>query len=186
MRTVCVPFRADTPERIYNWNRTRQQWVGWDVFEADSDGESFGRSQALNRAAALAGDWEIIVVADCDLLLDDVSQAEEALELAQATKGYVVCYDVFYYLTEGVARRIRDGRVPTPNMAYYSLTQIWGGMFAIHREAWDSVGGFDERLTTWGGEDGRFLRQLEDQNVHKDRVEGACYHLKHPVVPGGR
>lgn len=186
MRTVCVPYRADTPERVANWDRTRKQWRGWQLCRADSDGETFGRSQALNRAAALAGDWEVIVVADCDLLLDNISQAEEAVELAQATKGYIACYYTFYYLTEGVSRRVRAGRVPTPEMAYYSLIQIWGGMFAIHRELWDAVGGFDEQIVSWGGEDGGFLRQLEDLGGHKDRVEGAVYHLKHPLAPGAR
>ncbi len=183
MKIACVPYRPDTPERIANWERTSKQWVGWHLLHADSDGEDFGRSQAVNRAVSEAGDWEALVVADSDLLLADVGQAAAALELARETKGYIVCYSTFYYLNEAMSIRVREGREPTPSQAYYSLTEIWGGAFAIHREPWDAIGGFDESITSWGSEDGRFLRQLDDLGTHKDRVPGDCYHLAHPKVP---
>lgn len=181
-----MPYRPDTPERIANWEITREQWKDWELFAADSDGETFGRSQALNRAAALAGDWDAIVVADADLLLEDVAQAAAALDRARETEGYIVCYDTFYYLTEENSRPVRSGVVPTPRMAYYKLGGIWGGTFAVHRTVWDSVEGFDETIKSWGGEDGRFLRQIEDQGVFKNRVPGGVYHLKHPLVEGAR
>ena len=149
---------------------------------ADSDGENFGRSQAINRAVAAAGNWETLVIADADLLLADVREAAVALELSRITKGYIVCYSTFYYLNEAMSIRVREGREPTPSQAYYSLTQIWGGMFAIHRYLWDAIGGFDESITSWGGEDGRFLNQIDDLGAVKDRVPGDCYHLKHPKV----
>lgn len=183
MNIVCVPYRPDTPERIGNFTRTREQWSDWDIMIADSDGEDFGRSQAINRAVAAAGaDWDVLVIADSDLLLDDVSQAAAALELARETKGYIVCYSTFYYLNEDMAVLVRRGMVPHPRNAYYSLTEIWIGMFAIYRELWDAIGGFDESFTSWGGEDGRFLSKVNDLGAHKGRVPGDCYHLAHPKV----
>ena len=181
---VCIPYRSDTPERDANFDRTRAQWAGWCVLTADSDGETFGRSQAVNRAVVKAGDWDVLVIADSDLLLEDVDQASEALQRAGRHGGYVVCYDEFHYLDEGASVSVRGGLVPTPRMAYYTLTQIWGGMFAIGRELWDEIGGFDETITSWGGEDGRFLDGVPEKR--RSRVVGGCYHLKHPLVPGGR
>ncbi len=190
MNTVCIPYRPDTVERIGNMQRTRGQWEGWRVIAADSDGSDFGRSQAVNAAAAAAGDWDVIVVADADLLLDSAHQAVVALDIARKTKGYIVCYDVFHYLDLKATERVRIGRVPVPDDAYYALTGIWGGIFAIHREPWDAVavvqgspGAFDETITSWGGEDGRLLRRLDDEGTHKARVRGGCYHLDHPKVP---
>lgn len=183
MKIVCVPYRPDTPQRIANWKRTSAQWPGWHLLQADSDGEDFGRSQAINRAVAQADDdWEVLVIADSDLLLRDVDQAAAALELARETKGYIVCYVTFYYLDEDKSILVRAGTVPTPRLAYYSLTEIWIGMFAIHRELWDAIGGFDESFTSWGGEDGRFLSKVNDLDAPKGRVPGHCYHLAHPKV----
>ncbi len=190
VNTVCIPYRPDTVERIGNWQRTRQQWgAGWRVLLGDSDGTDFGRSQAVNRAAAEAGDWDVIVVADADLLLADPHQAATALSVARKTKGYIVCYEEFLYLDMKATERVRVGRVPVPDDAYYALTGIWGGIFAIHREPWEAVarvqgspGAFDETITSWGGEDGRLLRRLDDEGTHKSRVFGRCYHLDHPKV----
>lgn len=190
VNTVCIPYRPDTVERIGNWQRTRGQWKGWRVLIADSDGEHFGRSQAVNRAAAAAGDWDALVVADVDLLLASPNQAAVALSLARKKMGYVVCYDQFHYLDAAATARTRIGRNPVPDDAYYALTEIWGGIFAIHREPWEAVaraqgspGAFDETITSWGGEDGRFLRRLDDEGTTKTRVRGHCYHLDHPKVP---
>ncbi len=182
MNTVLVPYRPDTPERVGNWERVRGQWEGWHVITADSDGEDFGRAQAINRAAAEAGEWDALVVVDCDLLLEDVTQAVVALEFARRIKGYILCYTRFYYLDEDASQVVRAGEVPSPEMAYYSLLGTWLGTFAIHREAWDAAGGFDERFTSWGGEDGAFVQRLDDAHVRRDRVSGGCYHLAHPKV----
>lgn len=186
MNVVLVPYRPDTPERRGNWKRTRAQWKGWKLHHADSDGKEFARAQACNRAAAAAGDWEVAVIADSDLLLEDVSQASAAVELSLKTEGYIVCYDWFYYLTEATSALVRAGATPTPNMADEHLTQIWGGMFAIHRKLWDAVGGFNENFKAWGGEDGNLINKLREREAVMDRVPGACYHMKHPLVKGAR
>lgn len=190
MNTVCVPLRLDTPERSANWQRTCSQWKGWEILTADSDGEDFGRSQAVNRAVAMAGDWDVLVIADCDLLLEGVYQAALALARARETRGYVACYDTFYYLDAETSERVREGLTPNPRDAYWSYRGLWIGIFAIHREPWEAVakvqgspGAFDEAITSWGGEDGRFLGRLEDEGTQKDRVPGAVYHLDHPKVP---
>ena len=183
---VLVPYRPDTPERIGNWKRTRAQWRNWDLHHADSDGEGFARAQAVNRAAAAAGDWEVAIITDSDLLLDSTSQAVTACRRARKSKGYFVCYDIFYYLTEATSQLVRAGQKPRPDMAYEHISRIWGGVFAIHRELWDALGGFDERFKAWGGEDGDFLIRARGLEAVMDRVQGACYHMRHPLVQGAR
>jgi hypothetical protein len=185
MNVVCVPYRRDTEIRAENWHRTLPQWDGWDLYFSDSDGEQFSRAQACNRAAAQAGDWDAMVVADSDLLLDDPAQAVAALELARSKEGYVTCYDTLYYLDEPNSQEVRAGATPTPKMSYFHYVEIWGGMFAIHRKLWDALEGFDEvRFTSWGGEDVSLLVRLDEIEGFKGGVPGDCYHLKHPLTWG--
>jgi hypothetical protein len=186
VNVVCVPFRPDTPERIANWKRTREQWAGWKIFKADSDGEFFARAQACNRAAVSAGKWKLAVFADSDLLLEHGAQATTALDVVRKTEGYAVCYDTIYYISEADSQKIRAGETPTRKMAYHKFSKTWIGMFAIHRKLWDTLGGFNEKFKTWGGEDINFVHRLDLLGAPKNRVSGGVFHLKHPLAPGAK
>lgn len=55
-----------------------------------------------------------------------------------------------------------------------------GGVLVVTREAWDSVGGFDESYVGWGWEDSYFNGKLLlqwDWNI----LPGEAWHFHHPI-----
>lgn len=180
MRTVvCVPYRPDTWQRVWNWGRTSVQWEGLPVVMSDSPGDRFSRGLACNRGVEWLGLWDVAIFADSDLLLGDRTRAYDAVAEALETKGYVVPYNVLHYLDEEATSAVRRGWSPGPHMAGKAVGETWGGVFAIHRELWEAVGGFDPRFEGWGGEDVAFFHTVAQLGSVK-RLTGDLYHLDHP------
>jgi hypothetical protein len=59
----------------------------------------------------------------------------------------------------------------------------WSCAIAIRRDAWDQLGGFDERFRGWGWEDMAF-QSAACSLVGHERIEGDVFHLWHPRSPG--
>lgn len=53
-----------------------------------------------------------------------------------------------------------EGLIPASNMLRYPHEWAWSGNFALRRERYFSVGGFDPRYQGWGGEDLDFASRL--------------------------
>ena len=49
----------------------------------------------------------------------------------------------------------------------------------VHREAWDEVGGYDERFVGWGYEDSAMNIELATTR-RWERMPGESWHLSHP------
>ena len=61
----------------------------------------------------------------------------------------------------------------------------WGALIQIMpREAFELVGGMDERFRGWGGEDVSFMRALDTLYGKHRTFNGPVYHLWHPTIPG--
>ena len=73
---VLVPIRYGKPERDRLWEFCRPRWAeffpDWPVYEGVHGAEEgpFNRSLAVNRAAEAAGEWDVAVVIDNDVLAD--------------------------------------------------------------------------------------------------------------------
>ena len=78
---------------------------------------------------------------------------------------------------------------PRTNKGYIDTTNpqvdpigVWGGNFSVPVERFESVGGFDEAFTGWGGEDNELVRRLVKSGCTAEWVLGSiAYHLDHPV-----
>ncbi len=181
---VCVPFRGGDPQREMIWAFAKQRWQdhGFSVFEGDSDMEQpFSVAQARNVAAEAAGDWEVALFADADIILGDTSQAETALARARDLNGYVCPYDQLGWLEPKPTAKILGGAPPTLASAYYVLGKSWLMTFAISRALWDEIDGFDSAYADFDGEDVSFFEAVKALvGVDRiDRVPGAAFHLYH-------
>ena len=175
---VLIPFRPGTG-RDHNLSVTAAQWNNWFVYCADSDGELFNRSQAINRAARQAGDADVYVIHDCDILLANPQQAVDASLIAMSETSYVVAFSTLKVLDWEATHAVHKGASVTEQPVLEQVRRIWGNCFAISRTLFDQVGGFDERFRGWGAEDIAFLNACSTFGG-KHRVMGDAYHLRHP------
>ena len=195
MRTVIlVPRRADHGHRDRVWAACRRRWERlhptWPIFEGHHDEGPFNRSAAINRAASEAGDWDIAVIIDSDVFLPPAN-VEAAVETATRTGRVTWAHRRWRGLSRLATDRLLERSVSLleadlapPDAAMERTTPIsWSCCVAITREAWETIGGFDERFRGWGWEDMAF-QALACGLVGHERIEGDVYHLWHPRSPG--
>lgn len=68
---VCVPHRPSHPDRVANFARVREAWdlVEIPVYTGDCEGD-WKRAYAVNAAVAQAGDADVLLISDSDILLE--------------------------------------------------------------------------------------------------------------------
>lgn len=177
--SVYFPHRGVDGEREANLAFTINRWTGFGlpVFYADSDGDVFSRSQAINRAVERS-DADVFVVADSDTILETSEQAWEAIEDSYGHDRYAVCFSELVALDWDETRIVRGGGNPQEQPVLESIKLIWGGCFAVSRNLFERVGGFDERFVGYGHQDAAFLNSCSTLG-DKHRIEGTAYHLRH-------
>jgi glycosyltransferase involved in cell wall biosynthesis len=195
VRTVIlVPRRADNGHRDQLWAALKPRWQRlhpeWDIVEGHHDEGPFNRSAAINRAAAQAGEWDTAVVIDSDVALPP-DNVYAAVETAQETGRVTWGHRQWVGLTENATKRLllRPSDLADPVFAPRERDIdrtnpiSWSCCIAVTREAWDRIGGFDERFRGWGWEDMAF-QSVACGLVGHERIEGEVYHLWHPRAPG--
>ena len=152
------------------------------IFEGNNSGRIFERARARNVAAANAGDWDVALFADADIVLDSREQAEAALMRSYLTGAYTVAYSTMRYVTEESTAQWEKsvGSMGTPEWDE-EVGRTWECCFAIRRDYFDKVGGFDERFKGYGGQVAAFFYAYATF-AGRERIEGLAYHLNHPLV----
>lgn len=176
--TVIVPRRPDNGHRDMLWNSVRMQWEdhGWEIIESDSEGE-WSRGEAINRGVQKT-DADAFVVADADVWYQTWEQPKQALETARATGCLVYAHRRHHMLPWPATRRVLNGKQPDPAWAEQAVDNTMSSCWAISRESWDRIGGFDERFIEWGAEDWMWFAATETLLGH-ERVEAFTFHLWH-------
>lgn len=167
---VCVPHRPSHPDRVRNFARVRKPWdeMQLPIYTGDSEGERWERARAVNNAVAQAGDADVLLVSDSDVLLGDPRlQTLSACELALRHNAYVVAFTTLHFLDAS-------------GKEFESVSLVWCGVFAIPRSLFDEISGFDERFQGYGSEDKGFLVCASTLGGEKMRLPGDAYHLDHP------
>lgn len=199
MISVLVPWAPAAaesgPERdaIWRWNYRRlvDLFSRFDdaaeivIGQPDDVGDpaTFSRSLALNRAAAAArGDVFVIVDADTTSTERDFEAALALVRLGGWTLPlrYVRLGPIIS--AEWLSR---SGYFPPPGWHHdieEELLTANSGIVAMPRAAFELVGGFDERFTSWGGEDDMMRCALETLYAPPLR-HGTAFHLWHPRPP---
>lgn len=183
---ILVPRRADGGHRDRLWAFCREWWEkdhpDWPIVEGHHDTGPFNRSAAINRAAAEAGDWDVALVIDSDVLCDPGAVREGVQRAAEG--GYVVItHNERVMLSKAGTDKVLDGyRGPWKERGMVDKT--WpdsvSSSVAVPRALWDRLGGFDEHFEGWGFEDTAFTIAAEHVSGRLlGFVHSECFHLWH-------
>lgn len=183
---ILVPRRAGIEDRDRLWAFARTWWENdhpdWPIVEGHHDLGPFNRSAAINRAAELAGDWDVALIIDSDTLVDPHA-ARSAVDIAAATNAMVVAGDERVMISKQGTAKILNGyrgnwRVRGVQERVY--TDSCSCCVAVSRKLWDEVGGFDERFVGWGFEDIGFRIACETLTGRPMvKLSSAMFHLWH-------
>jgi len=173
---ILIPWRAGRPDRVAAFYKTyTEQWqpLGLPVYLGDSRHDRFHRGASRNAAARDAGNWDVALIADADVMLFR-ENIKEALKQALVYDRVVFPHDRYQSLR-------RDGR---PYQTSTAPTN--GGALAISRDAWELVQGYDERFAGWGYEDAALRTATETLLGMPIRLPGFMRELFHEKTGRGR
>jgi glycosyltransferase involved in cell wall biosynthesis len=179
---ILVPWRTDNGPRARSWANVRENLatVGVPIVEGNNIGRVFERARARNIAADNAGEWDVALFCDADILAPRQC-IEAALMRSYLTGAYVVVYSHLRYLTrQGTEERL-NGRYPEECETDEETSLTWECAFAVRRDIWDEIGGFDERFRGWGHQVAAFFYAYATFGG-RSRINGIAYHLDHPLV----
>jgi hypothetical protein len=186
---LLVPRREGFAQRDELWAWCRPWWQEhfpeWPLFEGHHTVGLFNRSAALNLAAAAAGEWDVAVIIDADVICDP-EHVREAVRIAADQGRMVVPFTVRHNLDARGSRKVMAGYDgPWERYIAQNYYDQHSSVVAVPRNVWQTVGGFDERFAGWGMEDTAFacaVTTLVGPLVH---MEGEAWHLWHPSAPEG-
>jgi hypothetical protein len=159
--SILVPWRANQPRRAAVWDWCRAVWgeTGYEVVAAD-DGLTgpFSRSRAYNRAFTVStGDVVIPMGANH---IAHQREIEAVVKLA-VENGWCRTFDHIANITPVDTDRLLAGEPFSLGMLLNSFPHPMPSSCAMTREAWNAVGGYDERFGTgYGYEDAAIRNAL--------------------------
>ena len=193
---ILVPRKADGGQRdaVWAWLKTRWQANLPQAQIVEGESDPFNRARSINSAAQAAQGADVFVIVDAD------SWCDPAAVKAAIAGGldYQLPWTPGYKLTEAAtADLLRRDPLGT------RLTRSWvasrldepphthlSGVVVVTREAFEAVGGFDERFTGWGFEDTAFIYALDNaagrpsgSGCANPRGTAALIHLWHAPAP---
>lgn len=156
-------------------------------FGENSD-ENFNRSKAIN-AAAKKATRNIYVMSECDVVYDPnlIIEAIGLLKKAAWIIPFNRVLNISQVKTEEILQLEPDWPLPSKLEGHakdhYPMTNLFAGKMNIFsREAFEKVGGFDERFIGWGREDDAFLIAMNTICGPFTRMKRTIYHFWHPFV----
>lgn len=182
-----VPRRDDHGHRDRLWALCKPKWErehpDWPVVEGHHDAGPFNRSAAINAAADIAGDWDVAVIIDSDVMVPP-EQVREAVRRAADTGHVIWAFNHRLGLSELGTKAMLGGRPYERSFVETHHKESWSMCFAMPRTAWETIGGFDERFVGWGWEDQAaktaILTLVQPNDWSEHHVEGPVIHLWHP------
>lgn len=207
--SIVVPFHCDNPEhqRAKNWEWLYCYWrahlpeaeivIGSDVWA--EAGQPFSKSVAVNYGVRKSS-GDVIVILDADGFVPAATILECAHRIRsardQGNRLWFIPYRQFYRLTEAASARLLASdpahpyEFPTPpwpeDILDTSGSQLghWygAGIQILPREAFDIVGGWDERFRGWGGEDHAAMRATDTLYWWHKTMPGQFLHVWHPMI----
>lgn len=186
---ILVPRREGFPDRDALWAFCRPRWStyfpDWPIVEGHHETGLFNRAAAVNTAAQLAGDWDVTVIIDSDMLIGP-ELVRDAVALAHESGNLVVPFEARRSLSLHGTRKVIAGFAGNwQSFVARTFTDQHSGVIVVPRRLWDAVGGFDEGFCGWGLEDTAFAVDCELHAGKLHRTWGAeAWHLHHATAKG--
>lgn len=191
---ILVPYRPASDRHRWLWDMVQPhlEQFGWPIFTGQPQSERWKRADAVNDAAAKAGDWDIAFIADCDTLTDPAG-IRRAVTWVADSHGAVRPHEQRFMLDQKQSIQAVQRGTASLDHSRLKAPYAGGGLDIVHRDAWDAVANargtpgkaFDESYVGWGWEDSHFHLDLI-LHASWDRLPGVAYHLHHestdPVV----
>jgi hypothetical protein len=151
---ILVPRRAGIRDRDELWRFCRAWWErdhpDVPIVEGHHDDGPFNRSAAINRAAELAGDWDVAVIIDSDVLVD-AAAVLAGIALAAARPVVVCGGSRQVHVDRNGTRRILGGwRGDWEKTAECVYVDHWSSVIIVGRPLWNLVGGYDPSFRRLG------------------------------------
>lgn len=138
----------------------------------------FERSKLLNLAVKNANN-EYLIIGDNDLIVDvdSINKSIDLLNEYDAINPYSVVRDIPENITNEYINNM-DMNILKDQGTYRESIVFAGGMLAIRKSSYIKIGGYDENVIGWGGEDD--LMTIKISNLLKyTSLESVSYHLYH-------
>jgi len=199
--SLLIPFhgRDKYRRKILRWviKYMRNALPDCEIIIGRAAGNPFCKTRAMNRAARRAN-GKVLVILDADAYIDaDVIDrcADRIIEeQKEGNRLWFVPYRKLYRLTEAATLKVLGSapkfpyKFPTPpdacdveSTTKASYGHRYGAMIMMFpREAYNILGGFDERFVGWGGEDVALLRSLDTLYAKHKSTRNQILHLWHP------
>ena len=191
MISFLVALREDPPghrTRLFDFVRARleREFPDDELVIASDDGEDpFHKTLALNRAAHEAiGD--VFCVLDADTWCDPRQIRIAAAALREDPFRWWKPWREKLKLNEAATEELLalgpewNGELD-PRWRFENRNTFWAAPpMLISRKAWHEVGGMDERIRGWGGDDEALSYALRGLYGPGDIVQGQALHLWHP------
>lgn len=196
---ILVARRAGVEDRDRLWEFTRSWWENdhpdWPIIEGHHNEGPFNRSAAINLAARQAGQWDVAVVIDADVLVDP-HLVRSTVDVAAGTNTLAIASPERWMLSQEGTAKILDGFTGNwdgfVRQRYGTRDDKSGAQcsccIAVSRSLWDSVGGFDELHVGYGWEDVSFRNACESISGKATiwLAPHPIWHLHHKPSPEDR
>jgi len=190
VRTVIlVPRRAGFEERDRLWKWCKAWWLEhfpeYPIFEGHHDHGLFNRSAAINEAARKAGEWDVALIIDADVIPDTERQVHQAAHTAFETGRLTVAFTLRHDLSRLSTEKLLNGHDKDDWSTGIDHTYLeqHSSIIAVSRTLWDEVGGFDEGFRGHGMEDTAFALACDTIGGPRDSLPGIVWHLWHQRAP---
>ena len=183
---VLVPRRAGIPDRDRIWEFTRTWWEAdhpeWRIVEGHHDTGPFNRGAAINRAAVEAGEWDVAVIIDSDVVIAP-EPVRASVSLASIEPRMILAFSERLHLSQAGTAKVLNGyrgNWANRGMVVKRFRDSCSSCVVVNRELWERVGGFDESFEGWGWEDVAFRVACETFGAGEmTKMGGTLFHLWH-------
>ena len=186
--SILVPFRDADQTRTPAKNWILRRWAHFypeaEIIEAPDDGiDPFNKSMAVNKAASLAT-GDVYAILDADTWIDPQHMERGLSLIERGVVPWVVPARRSLRLRKDVSQRIMalDPRGDLPAIRAIDAEQsgpVVGFLWLVNRKGFDAIGGMDERIRGWGGEDTMFTWAMDRVVGPHRKLSGTVMSLWH-------